>query len=83
MLSSRSKFGIVTSQFQRFRRILMDRFVQVNAGVTFDLQKRAFDPQRCLAKLRGLFQDYPGIYTHTSEFLYGRVQHYLTAFQQG
>jgi len=81
-LSARSKYGIVTSQFHRFRRILtdFDDFCKSNASVISDLRHRGYDTQRCILKLASLLRSYPGIYPYDPQFLLARVHHHLAAF---
>jgi hypothetical protein len=82
LISDSARYGIVTSQFHRFRRIITSRphFIREMASLLHELISKHYSPHRLLTITNGLLQKYPYLYATKPRTLMEQISAQLTIF---
>ena len=75
MVAAHTKFNVLTGQFHRLRRLILDRsnFCSSIAVVLFHLQRRGYSSRLLKRKLRFLLLRQRTLYASTSKWLYHTI----------
>ena len=81
-IADSAKYGIITSQFHRYRRIIMlrDNFTFRMAALIDTLRHKGYDPTRMLTMARKLCSRFPEIYGAVPADLSSAIQYSLSYF---
>lgn len=81
-ISDSAKYGIITSQFHRYRRIIMlrDNFTFRMAALIDTMRHKGYNPTRMLTTARKLCSRFPEIYGAIPADLSSAIQYSLSYF---